>query len=290
VSQPKIGVLITGGTGYLGHGLVRRLLEQGCQRICIYSRGEYAQARMRAEFENDARLRWFIGDVRDQQRLERAMESVETVIHAAALKRIEVGAYNPDEMVKTNVLGSQNVIEAARRAGVQKVLLVSSDKAFEPVSPYGQSKALAESLFLAANDMSPYGPRFAVTRYGNVAGSTGSVIPTWRQIKEKWSEAIVWPKVKVPVTDPECTRFYMTRDQAVELVLTTLRDMVGGELAIPDLPAFRLGDLAAAMDVDMDIRGLGAFEKKHEGMGPGNTSDMARRMDVAELREALVHV
>jgi UDP-N-acetylglucosamine 4,6-dehydratase len=100
----------------------------------------------------------------------------------------------------------------------------------------------------------------------------------------------VWPKVKVPVTDPECTRFYMTRDQAVELVLTTLRDMVGGELAIPDLPAFRLGDLAAAMDVDMDIRGLGAFEKKHEGMGPGNTSDMARRMDVAELREALVHV
>jgi UDP-N-acetylglucosamine 4,6-dehydratase len=290
VSQPKIGVLITGGTGYLGHGLVRRLLEQGCQRICIYSRGEYAQARMRAEFENDARLRWFIGDVRDQQRLERAMESVEAVIHAAALKRIEVGAYNPDEMVKTNVLGSQNVIEAARRAGVQKVLLVSSDKAFEPVSPYGQSKALAESLFLAANDMSPYGPRFAVTRYGNVAGSTGSVIPTWRQIKEKWSEAIVWPKVKVPVTDPECTRFYMTRDQAVELVLTTLRDMVGGELAIPDLPAFRLGDLAAAMDVDMDIRGLGAFEKKHEGMGPGNTSDMARRMDVSELREALVHV
>lgn len=290
MSQPKIGVLITGGTGYLGHGLVRRLLEQGCQRICIYSRGEYAQARMRTEFENDARLRWFIGDVRDQQRLERAMESVETVIHAAALKRIEVGAYNPDEMVKTNVLGSQNVIEAARRAGVQKVLLVSSDKAFEPVSPYGQSKALAESLFLAANDMSPYGPRFAVTRYGNVAGSTGSVIPTWRQIKEKWSEAIMWPKVKVPVTDPECTRFYMTRDQAVELVLTTLRDMVGGELAIPDLPAFRLGDLAAAMDVDMDIRGLGAFEKKHEGMGPGNTSDMARRMDVAELREALVHV
>lgn len=290
MSQPKIGVLITGGTGYLGHGLVRRLLEQGCQRICIYSRGEYAQARMRAEFENDARLRWFIGDVRDQQRLERAMESVETVIHAAALKRIEVGAYNPDEMVKTNVLGSQNVIEAARRAGVQKVLLVSSDKAFEPVSPYGQSKALAESLFLAANDMSPYGPRFAVTRYGNVAGSTGSVIPTWRQIKEKWSDAIVWPKVKVPVTDPECTRFYMTRDQAVELVLTTLRDMVGGELAIPDLPAFRLGDLAAAMDVDMDIRGLGAFEKKHEGMGPGNTSDMARRMDVSELREALVHV
>lgn len=277
---PKSGVLITGGTGYLARGLVRRLLAEGCMRVCIYSRGEFAQARMRREFGEDARLRWFIGDVRDRDRLERAMERVGAVVHAAALKRIEVGAYNPEEMVKTNVLGSLNVIDAARRAAVDKVLLVSSDKAFEPVSPYGQTKALAESLFLTANDVSPYGPRFAVVRYGNVAGSTGSVIPTWR-------EHLAAGDVEVPLTDPECTRFYMTLGEAVELVLMTLREMRGGELAVPALPAFRLGDLAAAMGAAVRLTGLGPFEKLHEGMAPGNTSDRARRLSVVELREAV---
>lgn len=278
----RSGVLITGGTGYLGHGLVKRLLADGVHRICIYSRNEYAQARMRTTFDNDARLRWFIGDVRDQERLERAMESVESVIHAAALKRIEVGAMNPDEMTKTNVIGSMNVVEAARKSGVQKVLLVSSDKAFEPVSPYGQTKALAESLFLTANDVAPYGPRYSVVRYGNVAGSTGSVIPTWRDILTRSSA--------VPVTDPDCTRFWMSRDEAVELVLTTLREMRGGELEIPELPAFRLGDLAEAMDAELDVKGLGAWEKRHESMNHGNSSDKARRLTVGELRERLAGV
>lgn len=276
------GILITGGTGFLGHGLTRKLLEDGCPRVCIYSRGEYAQARMRAAFDDDPRLRWFIGDVRDQERLERAMESVESVIHAAALKRIEVGAFNPDEMVKTNVWGSSNVIDAARRAGVSKVLFVSSDKAFEPISPYGQSKALAESLFLNANNVSPYGPKYAAVRYGNVAGSTGSVIPTWRDILRL--------KDTVPVTNPECTRFYMTLDEAVSLVLDTLKGMVGGELEIPELPAYRLADLAEAMDAKMDIRGISPWEKMHEGMAPGNTSDRARRMSLPELRERLAEV
>src|SRR5262245_28460613 len=173
-------VLITGGSGFLAHGLVHQLLADGCERICLYSRGEYAQAQMRYAFDDDKRLRWFIGDVRDEDRLEVAMDGVDSVIHAAALKRIEVGAYNPEEMYKTNVVGSRNVIHAARRAGVKKAVLVSSDKAFEPVSPYGQTKALAESLFLGANAVMPNGPRFAVCRYGNVAGSTGSVIPTWK--------------------------------------------------------------------------------------------------------------
>lgn len=273
------GVLITGGTGFLGHGLVRRLLERGADRICIFSRGEYAQARMRAEFKDDPRLRWFIGDVRDKERLERAMESVESVIHAAALKRIEAGAYNPDEFVKTNVLGSMNVVEASRRARVLKCLLVSSDKAFEPVSPYGQTKALAESLFLTANQISPFGPRYSVVRYGNVWNSTGSVLPTWREVLKQGDT--------VKVTDPDVTRFFMWREEAVDLVLDTLRDMVGGELAIPDLPAYRLGDLVEAIGAKAEVIGLAEHEKRHESMGYGKCSADARRMSVDELRDAV---
>lgn len=275
-------ILITGGTGYLAHGIVRRLLSQGgYERICLYSRGEYAQARMREEF-SDSRLRWFIGDVRDRERLTVALDGVQCVIHAAALKRIEVGAYNPDEMLKTNVMGSRNVIAAARSCGVAKVLLVSSDKAFEPVSPYGQTKALAESLFLASNQMP--GPRFAVCRYGNVAGSTGSVIPTWRALLERGAD-------RLPVTDPDCTRFYMTLDEAVALVLDTLATMEGGEFAYPQtMPAYRVGDMARAFGVEALVTGLRAFEKLHEGIAPGITSDLARRMDVEELRECLATV
>jgi UDP-N-acetylglucosamine 4,6-dehydratase/5-epimerase len=272
------GILITGGSGFLGQALVQRLFKDGHQRICIFSRGEYPQARMRSALNDDPRLRWFIGDVRDVERLERAMKSVDCVIHAAALKRIEVGAYCPDEMIKTNVLGSMNVIEAARRTGVRRLVLVSSDKAFEPVSPYGQSKAMAESLFLAAND--PQGPHFSVVRYGNVAGSTGSVIPTWRELIAK--------DVPVPITDPDCTRFWMTKEEAAKLVVDTLMSMQGGELAIPELPAFRLGDLAEAMGAEkLRHIGLQDWEKPHESMKAGNSSETARRLDLSELRERL---
>jgi len=276
-------VLITGGSGFLGRALTERLLAQGCERICIYSRNEYAQARMRADFQDDPRLRWFIGDVRDAERMERALQSAKAVIHAAALKRIEVGHYNPDEMTKTNVVGTMNVIEASRRAGVRKVVLVSSDKAFEPVSAYGHSKALAESLVLAANNISPWGPRYSVCRYGNVSGSTGSVIPVWRELIAKG--------FAVPVTDPDCTRFWMSREEAASLVLGTLATPEGGELAIPNLPAYRLGDLAEAMGAQgVEIKGLGSFEKKHESMAAGNCSASARRMSVEELRERLTEV
>lgn len=271
-------VLITGGSGFLGHALVERLLADGCPRVCIFSRSESRQFQMRMHFRDDSRLRWFIGDVRDRDRLERAMQSVESVIHAAALKRIEVGAYCPDEMVKTNVLGTMNVVDAARSAGVKKVLLVSSDKAFEPVSPYGQSKAIAESIVLRANDPQ-YGPRFAVVRYGNVWNSTGSLVPKWRGILATGDI--------VPVTDPDATRFFMWREEAAELVLNTLRDMRGGECAIPDLPAYRVGDLAEALGARMDIRGMPLFEKLHEAMSAGKSSDKARRMSVDELRDAL---
>lgn len=277
----KQGVLITGGTGFLGHALVEKLLADGCQRICIYSRNEYAQAQMRARFNDDSRLRWFIGDVRDRDRLERAMSSVYAVIHAAALKRIEVGAYNPDEMVKTNVDGTANVIWAARRSGLGKAIFVSSDKAFAPVSPYGQSKALAESLFLNSNDPQN-GPRFLVCRYGNVAGSTGSVIPTWR--------ALISAGKTITVTDPECTRFWMSREEAAKLVVDTLvpETDVLPSVVVPELPAFRLGDLVEALGAkDVEVVGLPPHEKKHEWMDAEKCSGDARRMPVEELRERL---
>jgi len=209
------------------------------------------------------------------------MEGVDVVVHAAALKRIEVGFYNPVEMVRTNVDGAVNVIEAAHDAHVKKVVALSSDKAFQPVSPYGQSKALAESIFLAANNASGKdGPRFAITRYGNVFGSTGSVGPVWSQMLEDGAEA-------VPVTDPDCTRFFMRMDQAVDLVLETIATMKGGEISIPDLPAFRLGDLAEAMKAKTIKIGLPEWEKRHESMDEKRCSATARRMTVEELRAAL---
>jgi len=279
-------VLITGGSGAFGTACATYLLERGAEpnRIVVFSRSEHRQADMARHLApldpGGHRLRFFIGDVRDRDRLRRAMEGIEVVIHAAALKRIEVGAYNPLEVKKTNIDGAANVIEAATDAGVQKVVALSSDKAFEPVSPYGTSKAFAESLFLAANNTRGWnGPRFAVVRYGNVWCSTGSVVPTWR--------AILHNNDAVPVTDPECTRFFMTMDQAVQLVLNTIFEMKGGEINIPTLPAYRLGDLAEAMGAKMDVRGLPTWEKRHESMGPGNSSDQARRMTVTELREAL---
>lgn len=274
-------VLVTGGAGFFGRGFVKRALELGYERVCVYSRGEYQQAVMRQEFGADSRLRFFIGDVRDRDRLIRAMQDVELVVHAAALKRVEVGVENPTEMKKTNVDGTQNVIEAAVDAGVAKVVYLSTDKAYQPCSPYGVSKAMAESHVLAANnERGSRGPRFAACRYGNVWCSTGSVVPTWRHL-------IATGAHRVPVTDPNCTRFFMTRAEAVDLVANLAQSMTGGELAIPNLPAYRLGDLAAAMGVGMDVRGLPDTEKRHESMGPDHCSEGARRMDVAELREAL---
>ena len=277
-------ILITGGSGSFGRAFVRRLLRGSLsERICVYSRGEHRQAEMREELGDDQRLRWFIGCVRDLPRLRRAMNGVDVVVHAAALKRIEVGARDPLEMKKTNIDGSANVIDAAQDAGVKKVVFISSDKAFEAVSPYGKSKSYAEDLFLAANNTVPAeGPRFAVCRYGNIFSSAGSVVPRWREMIAKGAKV-------VPTTDPDCTRFFMKIEEAVDLVLCAIETMPAEPL-IPDLPAYRLGDLAEAMGVLMDVRGLPHWEKKAEGMAPGNTSDKARRMSVAELREKLAEI
>ena len=276
-------MLITGGTGSFRQAFVRRMLDEGVKRICIYSRDEYKQAQMREKF-NDDRLRFFIGDVRDVTRLRRAMEGVSIVVHAAALKRIETGFYNPDEMVKTNVIGSMNVIESCRDAKVRICVFLSSDKAYQPISAYGQSKALAESLFLAAESQDRgRTTRFVVTRYGNVAGSKGSVIPKWREL--------IASQKAITLTDPACTRFWMTMDEAVDLVCEAIEG--DKNLYIPTLPAYDLKTLADAMAPWNDcwkhynITGLGEYEKLNEGMCLGNSSDTARRMTVDELREAL---
>jgi UDP-N-acetylglucosamine 4,6-dehydratase len=276
-------ILVTGGSGFFGRGFVRKALDLGAERVCIYSRGEYAQHLMRQEFGDDPRLRFFVGDVRDADRLRRGMEGVDLVVHAAALKRVEVGEYNAVEMAKTNVDGAINVIKAATEAGVRKVVALSTDKAYEPKNAYGATKFLAEKLFLAANnDRGMNGPIFSVTRYGNVAGSTGSVIPTWRAAMARGET--------VTMRDPEATRFWMTLDEAVQLVVDTARTMRGGELNVPSLPAYRLGDLAEAMGVRYVVTKLDPGEKLAESMSDGNSSDKARRMTVDELREALTHV
>lgn len=285
---PSLGnsVLISGGTGFFGKGFARRLLDAGVRRVCIYSRDEFKQHQMRQEFAGEDRIRFFIGDVRDVDRLRRAMDGCDVVVHAAALKRVEVCEYDPSEVVKTNVIGAMNVIEAAQDCCVDKVVALSTDKAFEPANAYGASKLLAEKLFLGANNArGAHGPRFAVTRYGNVAGSTGSVIPIWRERIAKG--------LPCSVRDPNATRFWMTLDEACDLVLNAIDCMEGGELFVPSLPAYRVGDLAEAMGIyrgPFTYSTLGAGEKLHEGMQPGNTSDNARAMSVDELREALSNV
>ena len=268
-------IVITGGSGFLGRALTKFWREN--HTVCVYSRSESAQAAL----EPHPNVRKFIGDVRDRDRLRRAFDGADAVIHAAALKRIEVGEYNPDEMVKTNVIGTMNVIEAAKDAGVERVVYTSTDKAWQPISPYGQSKALAESLILAANNtVRRYeGPKFSVTRYGNVMGSTGSVIPVWRAAKAAGERG--------RITHPWATRFWMSIAEAVQCVERTLRCMQGGERIIPRLPSFRLGDLAEAMEIECDIIGLPAWEKAHEGMDDDNQSVHAPRLSVDEIRERL---
>ncbi len=272
-------VLVTGATGSFGRSFCRFLLQHNlAERICVFSRGEHAQAAMRVDLNDDPRLRFFIGDIRDCARLARAMQGVDLVVHAAALKRIEVGRYNPEEMVKTNILGALNVVEAARLTGVRKVVALSSDKAFQPVSAYGTSKLMMEQLVLAANEGSgEHGPIFTVTRYGNVWGSAGSVLPRWLDMIKQGAET-------VPVTDPECTRFMMSMQEAVELVMGAAVWGKRGDIAVPTLPAYRLGDLAEALGVGMRVIGLPRHEKLHESMDQGNSSDAARRLSVPELR------
>lgn len=292
-------VLITGATGFFGQGVVRHLLKQPQpQRICIFSRDEAKQAAMRATIPDpQQRLHFFVGDVRDKDRLKRAMNGVGYVIHAAALKRVEVGEYDPAEMAKTNIFGTMNLIEAAMDAplgaldtGPRRVVALSTDKACQPLNAYGASKLMLEKLILGANNArGQYGPIFSVTRYGNVAGSTGSVIQNWREVA-------LGIRKELCVSDPKATRFWMTLQQAIDLVLETAETMRGGELVIPNLPAYQLGDLITAMGIDRlatnyKVLGLGPGEKLHERMMEnGPDSSQVRRMTIEEIREGLTQI
>lgn len=254
-------VLITGGTGSFGKALSRVLLdEHDPRRVIIFSRDELKQYEMRLHFQNDSRLRWFIGDVRDQSRLERALSDVEYVVHAAALKQVDTAEYNPFECIATNVLGAENVINACINRDVSRVVALSTDKASSPINLYGASKLCSDKLFVAGNSYATHSrTRFSVVRYGNVVGSRGSVVPFFRSLAGTG---------ELPITDVRMTRFWITLPQAVKFVIDSLENMTGGEIFVPRIPSTLVTDLANAIDPAAKFRivGIRPGEKLHEEM------------------------
>ena len=252
-------ILITGGTGSFGKCFTRYALEHyHPKKIIIYSRDEFKQFNMENDFRKydpDHKLRFFIGDVRDRERMERAFENVDYVIHAAALKQVPACEYNPDEAIKTNIHGAQNVIDAALKTGVKKVVALSTDKAVNPVNLYGGTKLVSDKLFIAANAyVGAKDSCFSIVRYGNVAGSRGSVIPFFESLIEQG-------KTELPITDFRMTRFWISLEQGVELVIKALEEAKGGETFISKIPSFKITDLAEAM--------LPGCTRKEVGIRPG---------------------
>lgn len=263
-------ILITGGTGSFGKRLVRTLLSHyKCKKIIVYSRDELKQYDMQQEFNQEC-MRYFIGDVRDYDRMSQAMHGVDYVIHAAALKQVPAAEYNPTECIKTNIHGAENVIRAAIANEVEKVMALSTDKAAMPINLYGATKLVSDKLFVAANNIAGgHRTRFAVTRYGNVVGSRGSVIPFFqKQIELKAKE--------LPITDPRMTRFWITLQQGVDFVLENFQRMKGGEVFIPKIPTVRITDLAKALAPDMPTKivGIRPGEKLHETMCPADDAHL----------------
>ena len=233
-------LLITGGTGSFGQAMTKLLLDtQNPHAVRIFSRGEYAQEEMRATFNNDSRLRFLIGDVRDRVRLTGAMMGVDYVIHAAALKQVPAGEYNPTEFVDTNVQGSRNVMECADAAGVKRALLISTDKSVHPSTLYGATKMVAERLFAQGNTMHPNGPAYGVVRYGNVVGSRGSVVNKFLEICRD--------REPLPITNPKMMRFWLTVEQGARFALSTLMGMKGGQIFVPKLPKMDIAGVADAV-------------------------------------------
>lgn len=259
-------ILITGGTGSFGKKCLQMIFQRyNPKKVIIYSRDEFKQYNMKVEFANKvdmSRVRFFIGDVRDKERLMRAFHGVDYVIHAAAMKQVPTCEYNPMEAIKTNIHGAQNVIDAALDRGVKKVVALSTDKAVNPINLYGGTKLVSDKLFIAANAYTGLnGTVFSVVRYGNVAGSRGSVIPLFRKLVEQGID-------ELPITDYRMTRFWITLEQGVELVFKALGEAKGGETYISKIPSFKVTDLAKAMNPDGKMKevGIREGEKLHEVM------------------------
>jgi len=263
-------ILITGGTGSFGRQYTETLLANfKPKKIIIYSRDELKQFEMAKEYD-DPCMRYFIGDVRDEKRLNQAMQDVDFVIHAAALKHVPIAEYNPMECIKTNIMGAQNVIDASIANGVDKVIALSTDKAANPINLYGATKLASDKLFVAANNVAGgYKTRFSVVRYGNVVGSRGSVIHTFNNIISSGSSSI-------PITDKDMTRFWITLQEGVDFVLKNFTRMFGGEIFIPKIPSILIEDLARSMAPELELKHIGIRpgEKIHEIMCPSDDSHL----------------
>jgi UDP-N-acetylglucosamine 4,6-dehydratase len=276
-------ILITGATGSFGSAFIRNLQETPAKKLIVFSRCWLKQKDLRDSLGNPSFMRWFIGDIRDKDRLIRATEGVDIVIHAAAIKDLEACEYNPSEAMLTNVTGTQNVIDACIANKVSKCLLISTDKAVDPANTYGTSKAMAERLWLngnyyAAND----NIKFSVCRYGNVVGSNGSVVPVFKKM-------ISEGKKTLPVTHPDMTRFWMEMKDAVDFVKQSIRNMEGGEIFIPVLPSVRITDLCEALQMQYDIVGIRKGEKLHETMGQGfDSGSNSWFLSVEEIRDSIL--
>ena len=255
-------ILVTGGTGSFGTKFIEHLRNSfEFRRIIVFSRDELKQFEMKQSIGPDERLRWFIGDIRDQDRLYRALNNVDVVVHAAALKQVDTAEQNPSEFVKTNVLGSQNLIEASIDANVKRVVALSTDKASSPINLYGATKLTADKLFISASTYAgAQDTKFSVVRYGNVFGSRGSVAPYFSKLKKTG--------LKLTVTDIEMTRFWLTLQEAISMVTLALTEMNGGELYVPKIPSIRILDLVEAFNMTNNyvVTGIRPGEKLHEEM------------------------
>lgn len=268
-------ILITGGTGSFGREYTRTLLEKfKPHRIVIFSRDELKQFEMQHEFDQKC-MRFFIGDVRDKDRLIQAMNGVDYVVHAAALKQVPAAEYNPMECIKTNIHGAENVIQAALVNNVKKVIALSTDKAANPINLYGATKLASDKLFVAANNITgKMKTRFSVVRYGNVVGSRGSVVPLFNKLIKNKADSL-------PITNEKMTRFWITLTQGVDFVLKNFQRMHGGEIFVPKIPSIRIVDLAEAMDPDIPktIIGIRPGEKLNEIMCPKDDSHLTLEFD-----------
>ena len=268
-------ILITGGTGSFGKKFIATLFEKyKPKRVAVYSRDELKQFEMQQSF-NAPEMRYFIGDVRDAERLKMAMNNVDYVVHAAALKQVPAAEYNPMECIKTNIHGAENVIQAALANDVEKVIALSTDKAANPINLYGATKLASDKLFVAANNIAGgHKTRFAVVRYGNVVGSRGSVVPFFKKL-------ITDGINELPITDPRMTRFWITLQDGIEFVLKNFQRMQGGEIFVPKIPSMRITDLAESLAADMPTKiiGIRPGEKLHEIMCPADDSHLTVEFD-----------